>query len=129
MHRIVYVSTGQDITDTDLADILEVAQRRNAQEGITGFVMFNGRNFIQLVEGEEAALRSLMAALLRDPRHTGVVTLVDEPIAARCCAEWTMNRISLLDSANQRRSDIDDALPADLDGLARRVALNFSALN
>jgi hypothetical protein len=48
MIRISYVSTAKlGTTDSDLAELMFDAGKRNAAPGITGLVGYNGRNFMQ----------------------------------------------------------------------------------
>ena len=95
MRRIVYVSTAGGLSATEVAHILESALRNNAQREITGFLIYNGRNFLQLIEGPKAAMMSLMGTLKRDARHSGMLTMIDEPIEERSCPSWSMHHLRL----------------------------------
>ncbi|WP_209349075.1 BLUF domain-containing protein [Pontixanthobacter sp. CEM42] len=130
MRQFVYISTAaHDVSNDDVAKILESSQRNNPDRGITGFLIFNGRNFLQLVEGSEEALLSLMNQLARDSRHSGIVRLEDIPIGTRTCEDWAMTRLRLIDPVNERRADLDAVLPVSLAPSVRRTILNFAALN
>lgn len=128
MRRIVYISTATQVDDDTLADILRSAQINNARDAISGFLIFNGRNFLQLIEGPEQALAALMDTLATDPRHCGIVCLIDEPIDARCTPDWQMRLVPLSATIEQRRADLAAKLPM-LDGSASRLVANFAALN
>ena len=129
MRRIVYISTSADLPETEVDRILESALRNNARMGITGFLTYNGRNFLQLIEGDQASLLKLMATLRRDPRHSGVAVMVDEVIAERCCPDWQMHRLRLADNIAVRQSQLTAELPALLAGENRRIVENFALLN
>lgn len=129
MRRIIYISTSADLPETEVERILESALRNNARMGITGFLTYNGRNFLQLIEGEQAALLKLMATLRRDPRHSGVAVMVDEVIAERCCPDWQMHRLRLADNIAVRRTQLATDLPALLADDNRRMVENFALLN
>lgn len=129
MRRIVYISTSADLPETEVDRILESALRNNARMGITGFLTYNGRNFLQLIEGDQASLLKLMATVRRDPRHSGVAVMVDEVIAERCCPDWQMHRLRLADNIAVRQSQLTAELPALLAGENRRIVENFALLN
>lgn len=129
MRRIVYISTSADLPETEVDRILESALRNNARMGITGFLTYNGRNFLQLIEGDQASLLKLMATLRRDPRHSGVAVMVDEVIAERCCPDWQMHRLRLADNIAVRQSQLTAELPVLLAGENRRIVENFALLN
>jgi len=91
MHHIVYVSSATRLLSrAELLDLLEVCRRNNRRRGITGILLYRDGNFMQAIEGEESDLRDLMRTILRDPRHDGVIALLDEPAAEREFPEWTM---------------------------------------
>jgi hypothetical protein len=130
MRQFVYISTATaDLSQVDIADILEASARNNPEREITGFLVFNGRNFLQLVEGPEASLLALMADINRDPRHSGVVRLEDNPITDRACKNWTMKRLMLSDNVDTRETSLKQTLPEALSPQVRRTILNFASLN
>ena len=68
------------VTYTSLAHIngssefeeLETSSREwNARNDVTGFLVFNGIHFLQLIEGGEAIIDDLVERVRKDPRHTG----------------------------------------------------------
>jgi hypothetical protein len=129
MRRIVYISTADGLAAEDLQELVESAQRNNAERDITGFLIYNGRNFLQLIEGPQAALMSLMATLARDPRHSGMLKLIDEPITKRSCPNWSMHRMRLGHDLTARRATIAAELPVPISLQARQLVENFAALN
>lgn len=91
MHRLIYSSRCPHGTSRDeLRDILDVSRHRNAEVGLTGELLYSGSAFLQVLEGEEAEIRAIFARIRRDPRHTEVRVLVDEPTAARSFGRWAM---------------------------------------
>ena len=129
MRRIVYISTATGLAPAEVERLVESAQRNNAERGISGFLIYNGRNFLQLVEGEQAALMSLMAKLARDPRHSGMLVLIDEPIEARSCPSWSMHHMPWSLDLGVRRESIRAGLPEPISPYARQLVENFAALN
>jgi hypothetical protein len=93
MRQFVYISTASaDLGQVDIVNILEASARNNPGREITGFLVFNGRNFLQLVEGPETSLLALMADITRDSRHSGIVRLEDNPITQRACGRAKTGR-------------------------------------
>lgn len=129
MRQYVYVSTAEQLDPDDIAAILESCQRNNARRGVTGLLLYNGRNFLQLLEGEADDLEWVMRRIEQDPRHHGISRLHDEPAAERACPDWLMKRIALGDPGEARRERLEAELPAALDPHVRRMILNFAMLN
>ena len=66
-----------------LLELLAVARRNNPRAGVTGQLLYKDGNFMQLIEGDEAAVRALFARIERDPRHGGVIVLLDHVVPER----------------------------------------------
>lgn len=77
-----------------LASVMEwiraVSAVRNVERGITGAIVHDRGRFLQVMEGESAAIDTLVAALARDPRHRDMTKLVRAPIRERTFAGWSM---------------------------------------
>ena len=129
MRRIMYISTASGLSAAEVDRLVESAQRNNAEREITGFLLYNGRNFLQLIEGPQASLMSLIATLARDTRHSGMLTLIDEPIDERSCPHWTMHRMHLPFDVALRRANINAEIPDLISPEARQLVQNFAYLN
>ncbi|MGL4728607.1 MAG: BLUF domain-containing protein [Bosea sp. (in: a-proteobacteria)] len=70
--------------------IVAGARKLNGINGITGYLMFDGVEFAQILEGDEAAVMGTFLRILADHAHTNVNVLVRGPIVARRFAEWQM---------------------------------------
>jgi hypothetical protein len=91
MHHIVYLSWATTpFSDEQLRTLLHHARRRNTEVGITGFLLYGNNCFLQVLEGEEVAVRSLYEYIKGDARHRDVTAYADKPIAQRAFAEWAM---------------------------------------
>ncbi|RPD45224.1 BLUF domain-containing protein [Hymenobacter sediminis] len=91
MHHIIYMSRSvQSLGDEQLRTLLEQARQANTQAQITGLLVYGNGQFMQVLEGEEAALQALYQKLQADPRHAGVVKLADKAIEHRSFSEWSM---------------------------------------
>lgn len=91
MHHIIYLSRAtQSMSDEELKTLLIQAREANARQDITGALVYGDGQFMQIIEGEEAALAMLYAKLLQDERHGQVFKFADKPIAQRSFADWSM---------------------------------------
>lgn len=95
MRLMVYTSVATDAMDqADVFTIVQKSAHNNMSRDITGFLIYGEGRFLQLIEGEEANLRHLLAILKTDPRHKGINVVVDEPIAQRRFGRWRMQRVT-----------------------------------
>jgi len=84
MFVLVYVSSAvKPFSQPALVKLLEKSHANNAKRGITGLLLYKDGNFMQVLEGEEDVVRTLYRKIARDPRHRGVITLSQGPLAAR----------------------------------------------
>lgn len=91
MLRLLYASGATERTTDELLDaILTVSRRNNAREGITGMLLAGEGVFLQVLEGEVTAVRSLVSRIRRDPRHRNVMILNEETISRRLFGNWDM---------------------------------------
>jgi hypothetical protein len=129
MYRLVYVSTAREnLTDQDMAAILDTAQSNNHERYLTGFLAHNGSNFMQALEGEEAEVREIYEKILRDSRHQGVVQILGEEITERAFPDWAMNYFRVDEPGTGamvvRRDDpVDSLLP---EGMPRELLHMFT---
>jgi len=129
LSQYLYISTAPNLSRDEVASVLAASARNNPERGITGLLLYNGRNFLQLLEGEESALVALMVRIGNDPRHTGVSIIDRRAIEQRSCAGWAMKRVLIGESVSGRRSQLERDLPEGLDDQTRRIILNFATLN
>jgi hypothetical protein len=78
------------LSDAELHDLLCTAQRRNKAEGLSGVLVVEQGAFFQWLEGPSAALGRVWDSISRDPRHTQVTVLRDEPISQRVFEGWDL---------------------------------------
>ena len=91
MIRLIYFSTARlGLGAVDLENILSSAVARNLAHDVTGVLLFNGRNFLQVLEGPRRLVEELYERITRDPRHTGVTLIKTEPVSALSYPQWGM---------------------------------------
>jgi hypothetical protein len=91
MHHLIYLSQAtRPLSATALTCLLEQARQANAQQHLTGALVYGNKRFIQLLEGEQAVLEQVYARISQDPRHQHLCKVAAYPIAARRFAEWPL---------------------------------------
>jgi len=94
--QVVYCSAAApDLTLEDIQELLRVARRHNAKRNITGVLLYAGRSFIQVLEGEKKDIDPLINAIERDKRHRNITVIIREPIAERSFEDWLMGYADL----------------------------------
>lgn len=91
LHRLAYVSVASRETGlNDLKDILGQCRRNNPEMGLTGLLLYDDGYFWQLLEGAPAMINAMLVRLRNDRRHYNLRILIDEPVAARMFAGFSM---------------------------------------
>lgn len=97
MFELLYTSiSSYPLSEIELADILEQAQLKNKQLNITGMLAYHDREIIQILEGEEASVKSLFNSIAKDTRHMSVDVFYQGSISNRSFSKWSMT-FSILD--------------------------------
>ncbi|WP_054118712.1 BLUF domain-containing protein [Porphyrobacter sp. AAP60] len=129
LSQYLYISTAPTLPREEVEAILSASAQNNPVRGITGLLLFNGRNFLQLLEGEESEVAALMDTITADPRHSGVSVLDRRGIDQRACPDWAMKRVMIAESIASRREMLEQELPDNLDPDVRKMIVNFAVLN
>lgn len=89
-----------------VADILQVAQKKNAKLDITGALLYSGGYFCQVLEGAEEDIGDLFETIQMDGRHSEVTVLHFEPLQERGFREWAM-----------AFAGVEESMRFDMDGI------------
>jgi hypothetical protein len=84
----------QDQRKVELGRLFSEARSNNKQQGITGALLLSEDWFVQVLEGEEDAVRALFAHIERDARHDSVSVLETGKVPARVFARWAMAKVA-----------------------------------
>lgn len=91
MHQLTYISSATaNVTSHNVDDILAVSRRNNASNDITGLLIYDGRRFLQALEGPHEAVEAAYGRIKLDPRHRASVKLSSREIASRQFGSWEM---------------------------------------
>jgi len=113
MRQLLYVSnTVDELGLGDLDQVLTASRRNNAMMGITGLLLFIDGGFLQMLEGEERAVRELYTRITSDPRHRNARLMLDREVPCRAFPEWSMGF---------ERPCMDDPETAGMFGVAREA--------
>jgi hypothetical protein len=94
-YQIIYSSeSATPMQMDDLEEILDQARHRNAAQQITGALVYVDGTFLQVLEGEAALVKALMAAIALDVRHETVTILKEAEIPAPIFSDWKMAYVS-----------------------------------
>lgn len=94
MQALLYTSVARaGLGGGDVFNIIQSSAKRNPERGVTGFLVYQGGKFLQLVEGEEAALDALLSDLASDPRHHSIEVIKRQAIEKRSFPDWRMKRV------------------------------------
>ncbi len=94
LYQLIYASTvTESFKDSDLKSILVKARGRNSAENITGLLCFDGKYFMQCLEGGRSQINAVYAKILADTSHQEVELLSYGPIAKRNYAQWEMGLV------------------------------------
>lgn len=95
--RLVYRSRDQlpsDRRKVELGDIFSTARSNNKERDITGALLVADGWFVQTLEGEEAAVRTLFARIETDPRHDSISLLDAKNVDDRVFSRWAMAKVA-----------------------------------
>jgi hypothetical protein len=99
--RLIYVSTSMTpFTDAELMDLLTLSRGRNHAVGVTGMLLYNDGNWMQVLEGPHGAVRETYSRIRIDPRHQDVTKVVEDDVSERSFDQWSMGfrNLSLADA-------------------------------
>jgi hypothetical protein len=91
MKRIIYCSQATyDVAPEELVSLLEISRRNNESAGLSGMLLYSSQSFLQVLEGDPAALEATYARIKVDDRHTNLRLLLDAEVPAPLFPDWTM---------------------------------------
>lgn len=90
-YRLIYISKAkEDLTYSELSKILVSARNFNSRFFITGLLIYRDDFFVQVLEGQEFHLKTLIGKIIADSRHSHLRIITEGPIEKRQFATWSM---------------------------------------
>jgi hypothetical protein len=91
MVSITYTSTARrPFTSRELFRLLQKCRANNERIGVTGLLLYKDGSFIQLLEGKGVDVDAAFLSANRDPRHTGIIKLIESNNVLRRFPDWPM---------------------------------------
>ena len=91
IYYCVYVSSAVNLMATeDLLSLLSTCRKNNSRLEITGMLLHKDGNFMQVLEGPESEVRSLIEKIKKDSRHRGIIILAEGYTDSRQFVDWSM---------------------------------------
>lgn len=109
------------ITTEEVEAILATARANNAQEELTGILIFNGTSFMQILEGEPPVVDSMVKRLRGDRRHSNMSIRDDREIDERLFTDWSMAYLKLENGAFEGEQEVRRVLERDVPQSVRNV--------
>lgn len=88
--QLIYMSEPFGYDSAILMGILSTARRNNARHSITGALICRHDIYLQLIEGDAAAIDALFARISVDDRHLAVTLLNRAEVPDRMFPDWAM---------------------------------------
>ena len=102
MYFLTYVSSAlTPFTKEQLRDLLVVCESNNRKNDISGMLLYKDGNFMQVLEGPETAVLETHSRIASDPRHHGLITLLQGSQQEREFPGWSMGFRDLQTSSPQ----------------------------
>ncbi|MGF1454808.1 MAG: BLUF domain-containing protein [Alphaproteobacteria bacterium] len=90
LSRLIYASERVVDEKLDLMSLLQSCVDNNRKRAITGILWYDGRHFIQCLEGSRMAISALYSHIAIDPRHKNVHLINFGDIERREFEQWAM---------------------------------------
>lgn len=94
MFQLAYISFKSPEYDIDgengIDSILEVANKFNKENKISGLLIYRRGVFIQLIEGEKEIVLNLYGRIASDLRHESQRILLKQEVDERLFSDWSM---------------------------------------
>lgn len=91
LYQIIYMSkSAEGFGSPEMRALLPKIRQNNAEKGVTGILLSDRGEFLQVLEGPEASVKEIFSSIKGDPQHSDVTVLREGPIQKRRFGDWTM---------------------------------------
>jgi hypothetical protein len=125
---VTYTSLARIDGTSELEDIETGSREWNARNDVTGFMIYNGTHFLQLIEGAETVIDDLVDRVRQDPRHTGFEIRDRQKVDRRSFPGWPLEVVRVNASYFEARDTIADRLPDTVPEAIRARLLRITEL-
>lgn len=92
--RLIYASSHNTASVEVVDHILQQSRANNARDGITGALVVSEHCFLQLLEGDRAAVARTFMRIMVDKRHCDIQVVCARDVRNRLFLEWSMHLIN-----------------------------------
>lgn len=86
---ILYISyMKKEYEEEEIKELINNFYSNNLKYNVSGLLLYNERNIIQYIEGEEDVINNLYNNIICDTRHWRIITLYKNRIENRLFMEW-----------------------------------------
>lgn len=130
MLQLTYISSITPAYGAEIVtDILKASRRNNAAAGVTGVLVFDGRRFLQALEGETAEVNATYQRIKADPRHRAIVLLSSNHVEERAFGGWAMAAERVPGGSGESVTEQVDALTSGIaDANLRELFRGFARI-
>jgi hypothetical protein len=91
MHRIIYLSAStKELSIEEINALLLQSRKFNAENNITGVLLYIDGDFLQVIEGSEEVTKRLFEKIKEDKRHKGIITVYNDRFLEKQFPDWSM---------------------------------------
>lgn len=117
--QLIYASEINDsLSIDDLKLMFKQAARRNQDHGISGFIVFDGKYFLQIIEGDEVRVNKLYENIVNDKRHSNILLLGTKQNSQRDFKSWYLGYLDedkVIQDYHKKQTGKTNFLPHQLD--------------
>lgn len=99
-------SANQLMGNEELSALLSEARSFNSAHAITGMLLYENGNFMQLLEGQKETVLELYSRIQSDPRHHNIYTIAQGEQAEKSFADWSMGFCYMNDGKFEKSLDM-----------------------
>jgi Sensors of blue-light using FAD len=93
LRRLLYSSLAIAPSKAGINSIIQAARKHNSVLAIGGVLFFDGRHFVQVLEGTDESVTSMLERIKADDRHTAITIVANNLVHQREWGNWSMGFI------------------------------------
>lgn len=104
LYNLCYVSSAiNTLSEEDLEHLFRVNKRNNTHLNISGILVYNNGNFLQILEGEKLRIQNLFRKIRQDSRHNNIIKLIDTSIEERIFDDYELGFVTVDDNKKRKQ--------------------------
>jgi hypothetical protein len=106
MFYLLYVSSAVKLMDNDeLLKLHQVSQKNNKKSEITGMLLYQEGNFMQIIEGNKERVLELFSKVTMDKHHKDIYKIMSGSIEKRNFNDWSMGFCNMNETGHNLNYD------------------------